>query len=114
MVLVNIFFNCAYQGNNIPKELDDFYRYIRNGIPTDDLTAKMEEGLKMARKNNVWMAEYLRANMFKEDCIEEGREIERENTEEQRKRADIAEARADKAEARADAYSGLCRPVLRS
>lgn len=55
----------------------------------------MEEGLKMARKNKVWMAEYLRANLFKEDCIEEGRAIEREKTEEQRIRADKAEARAD-------------------
>ena len=48
----------------------------------------------MARKNNVWMAEYLRANLFKEDCIEEGRAIEREKTEEQRKRADKAEKEA--------------------
>ena len=96
------FFNCAYQGNDIPKELDDFYRYIRNGIPTDDLTAKMEEGLKMARKNNVWMAEYLRANLFKEDCIEEGRAIERENTEKQRKRAEEQEKRAEEQEKRAE------------
>ena len=56
----------------------------------------------MARKNNVWMAEYLRANLFKEDCIEEGRAIERENTEKQRKRAEEQEKRAEEQEKRAD------------
>ena len=56
----------------------------------------------MARKNKVWMAEYLRANLFKEDCIEEGRAIERENTEKQRKRAEEQEKRAEEQEKRAD------------
>ena len=56
----------------------------------------------MARKNNVWMAEYLRANLFKEDCIEEGRAIERENTEKQRKRAEEQEKRAEEQEKRAE------------
>ena len=92
------FFNLTYQGDDIPKSLNDLYRYMRSGEPTDTLTEKMAEAVKIARQNKEWRSEYMRASLFEYDCIEEGKAIEHVHTVEAEKRAEKAENRASKAE----------------
>ena len=63
-------------------------RHLRSGEPTDTLTEKMAEAVKIARQNKEWRSEYMRASLFEYDCIEEGKAIEHVHTVEAEKRAE--------------------------
>ena len=64
---------------------------------------RVQNQVKIARRNAKWRKEYMDWEMTLLNEQEKGREQERAKTEEQRKRADAAEKRADAAEKRADA-----------
>lgn len=96
------FFNCTYEGANIPKELIHFYEFVRTGKAEDSLTEDLKNAVEEKNMAYIYQSDYLRLREMKDDARdegrEEGREEERKHTEEQRKRADAAEARAKAAE----------------
>lgn len=97
------FYNCMYEGDDIPDELIDLYRYIRTGEADGKLTRRIEEAVEKGRKNEVWRTAYMKERLIIEDAIEEERENterERRNTELERRNAERERIRADKAEAR--------------
>ena len=105
--IVRYFFNAAYTGDDIPEKLKNFYTYLQTGRPTDDLTDRIENAVRQARKNEVWKGEYMKERLHDEDIREEGRaegiEVgrlqERANTE--RAQAKIAELEQQLAELKA-------------
>lgn len=98
-----IFYNCCYQGEDIPEELRKLYDYIETGKSSSSLTERIETAVVEARKVAEWRSGYMKEIALFMDAKEEGREEEKKNTEKERKRAEIAETRADAAETRADA-----------
>ena len=88
------FYNCTYEGNDIPDELLDFYRYTRTGVADGNLTMRIEAAVAKGRKNEVWRTAYMKERLIIEDAIEEEREARLREME----RAEKAEVRADKAE----------------
>lgn len=97
------FFNCTYEGANIPEELIHFYEFVRTGKAEDALTEDLKNAVEEKNMAYIYQSDYLRLREMKDDARDEGREEgraeERVHTEEQRRRADVAEARADAAEA---------------
>lgn len=69
-----IFFNCSCRLNDTPEELKSLYDYLQNGNVTDDLTARIDDAVKRARKNEKWRSEYVKELVHDEDIREEGRE----------------------------------------
>ncbi|MCR5846975.1 MAG: Rpn family recombination-promoting nuclease/putative transposase [Lachnospiraceae bacterium] len=100
------FFNCAYHGEEISKELSDFYNYIRTGKATDKLTEKIETAVENGRKNERWRSEYMKERLIKDDYIQEGIAIgkkeQQEKLEKAEQRADAEKQRADSERQRAD------------
>ena len=114
------FYNCTYDGDDVPEAVKRFYRYVATGEATDELTSRIDEAVMVARKREEWKSEYMRESVIMqqmrvaglEEGRAEGREIgleegraegraeERMNTERERKRADIAEAKLAEAEAK--------------
>ena len=96
------FFNCTYEGKDIPEALSNFYEFVRTGKAADKLTEELKKTVEETRMNIIYRSEYLRQRELREDAIEEGREEGRKeeqvNTERERKRAEAAETRAEAAE----------------
>ena len=100
------FFNCTYEGEDIPEELVHFYKFVRTGMAEDMLTNDLKKAVEENNMNYIYRSEYLRQRLLLEDAkeegieqgIEQGIELEQVHTEEQRLRAEAAEARAKEAE----------------
>ena len=90
------FFNTTYEGNDIPQELINLYRYIQIGEVSDEFTDMLERRVKELRRNEELRSDYMKelvlAMDYKEEGREEGREEERANTAKEKQRADAAEA----------------------
>lgn len=95
---VKYFFNCCYNGDDIPEDLKRFYEYIRSGKANSDLTVKLDHAVAIGRANDTWRTQYLKERTLIYDAIRE--EQERTNIEKQR--ADKAEQRANEEKKRAD------------
>lgn len=99
------FYNCTYQGNDISKDLRNFYDYIKNGSVSDELTDWINQAVLEARKNEKWRSSYMKERVLIMDAREEGREEglkegRAEGRAEERKRVEQERARAEAAEAR--------------
>ena len=95
-----IFYNCCYQGEDIPDELRKLYDYIETGKSSSNLTDRIDNAVEEAKKIEDWRSGYMKELVLFMDAKEEGREEEKKNTEKERMRADVAEKRADAAEAK--------------
>lgn len=73
-----IFFNCTYEGEDIPDRCKKLYDYIENGSVTDVLTGKIHEAVIRGRKNQAWRGQYMKERIIRMDMYDEGREDERE------------------------------------
>ncbi|MBR1440838.1 MAG: Rpn family recombination-promoting nuclease/putative transposase [Lachnospiraceae bacterium] len=82
-----IYYNCKYQGDDIPEELRTFYDYVENGKTGNELTKRIENAVAKARKNEVWRTQYMKEWVVLQDAKDEGREEGRE--EEIRSRVEI-------------------------
>ena len=99
-----IFYNCCYQGEDIPDELRKLYDYIETGKSSSNLTERIDNAVEEAKKIKEWRTGYMKEIVLFLDAKEEGREEEKKNTEIERKRADEAEKRADTAESEIARY----------
>ena len=69
-----IFYNCTYEGNDLPEEIRDLYDYIENGHVKGDLAGKIDGAVTKAKNNAKWRSEYVKARVLLMDAKEEGRE----------------------------------------
>lgn len=83
------FYNCMYEGTDIPQELAELYRYVRTGQAEGALTRRIEAAVEKGRKNEIWRSSYMKERIIIMDAIEEEYEGRLK-----------AEERADKAEER--------------
>ena len=67
-----IFYNCTYSGDDLPKDLKDFYNYVENGIEKSELTRKIDEAVIKGRKNEIWRTQYMKEWVVIQDARDEG------------------------------------------
>ena len=101
------FFNCTYEGSDIPEELIHFYEFVRTGRAEDILTEDLNHAVEEKNMAIIYRSDYLRMREMQEDARDEGREEGREEgrkegREEERLNTEREKARADKEKARAD------------
>ena len=70
-----IFYNCCYEGEDIPENLKKFYHYVETGEAGDDLTRSIEQAVDKGRKNEAWRSQYMKEVVLIQDAIDEGIEI---------------------------------------
>ena len=58
----------------MPENLRELYDYIRSGKVGGDLSQRIDEAVRMARKNEEWRSEYMKELLHDDDVREEGRE----------------------------------------
>ena len=68
-----IFYNCAADPEKVPENLRELYDYIRTGKVGGDLTERIDEAVRRARKNEEWRSEYMKELLHDDDVREEGR-----------------------------------------
>ena len=69
---VKIFYNCSYDGEDIPDNLREFYDYVENGNPGSELTKRIDEAVVKSRKNSVWRSQYMKERIILQDARVEG------------------------------------------
>ena len=74
------FFNCTYEGANIPKELIHFYEFVRTGKAEDALTEDLKNAVEEKNMAIIYQSDYLRMREMKDDARDEGREEGVSNT----------------------------------
>ncbi len=73
-----VFYNATYEGDDIPEDLKNLYRYIRTGIAVGDLSERINEAVIKCRKNEVWRTQYMKEWIIMMDEREDGRKEGRE------------------------------------
>lgn len=118
------FYNCCYEGEDIGEDLRKLYEYINKGTISSGLTQRIDDAVRIARKNEVWRSAYMKERTIIMDAIEEERikaeeankraeeankraEEDRKKTAEANKRAEEDRKRAEKAEARVKELEAL-------
>ena len=71
---VKIFYNCCYDGEDIPDDLRKFYDYVENGNVNSELTKRIDEVVVKCRKNEIWRSQYMKELVVLQDARDEGRE----------------------------------------
>ena len=67
------FYNCTYEGGDLPEELKVFYEYVRTGKAGDALTGKLASAVDKAKRNNEWRSAYMKERALIMEYKEEGR-----------------------------------------
>ena len=67
-----IFYNCCYEGDDLPDELKKLYDYIERDSTDSDLTRKIELAVDKGRKNALWRTQYMKEWVVIQDAREEG------------------------------------------
>lgn len=106
------FFNCSYEGTDIPQDVAELYRYMMDGVVSSDLTRRLDEAVKKVKLNEKWRSDYMKELLHDYDVRTDGEAIGRaegkklgiaEGIEigraEERERAEAAEARVRELEA---------------
>ena len=70
-----IFFNCMYDGTDIPEELRKFFDYVQIGKADSELTQRLENAVTKGRKNAIWRTQYMKEWVIIQDAREEGGDI---------------------------------------
>ena len=73
-----MFVNPISTRDDITLEMENFLKYLVEGIPTDDFTKEIDNAVKIAKKNKEWRREYMTLHQqqieWKFEGLEEGRE----------------------------------------
>ena len=67
-----VFYNCRYQGGDIPEELQKLYEYVEYGRVDSTLTRKIEQAVDKGRKNALWRTQYMKEWVVIHDAREDG------------------------------------------
>ena len=68
-----IFYNCCYQGEDIPDELRKLYDYIETGKSSSNLTDRIDNAVEEARKVEEWRSGYMKEMALFMDAKDEGK-----------------------------------------
>ena len=69
-----VFYNCKYEGEDIPDGIRNLYEFIGTGRASDELTEKLNSAVAKARRNEVWRAQYMKEWVIIQDARDEGYE----------------------------------------
>ena len=69
-----VFYNCKYEGEDIPDDIRNLYEFIGTGRASDELTEKLNSAVAKARRNEVWRAQYMKEWVIIQDARDEGYE----------------------------------------
>ncbi len=67
-----VFYNCKYEGEDIPDGIRNLYEFIDTGNVSDGLTEKLNTAVMKARINEVWRTQYMKEWVVIQDAREEG------------------------------------------
>ena len=95
---VKIILSAEGTKDDVTPEMASFLQYLAKTQTSSDLTRRIEEATKKARKDRQWRSEYMTLQEKLDEARQEGREEEKENTRRETARADAAENRANTAE----------------
>jgi len=70
-----IFYNCTYQGEDLPEELEKLYKYIETGKSDSALTKRIDKAVVKCRKNEIWRTQYMKELALMQEKRQEGIEI---------------------------------------
>ena len=73
-----MFFNCCYDGDDLPEDLRCFYKYVETGIVGNNLTGRIDAAVDKGKKNKAWRSQFMRERLALQDAKDEGREEGRE------------------------------------
>ena len=71
---LKVFFNCCYDGDDLPKDLRCFYKYVETGIVGNNLTGRIDAAVDKGKKNKAWRSQFMRERLALQDAKDEGRE----------------------------------------
>ena len=71
---VRIFYNCCYTGEAISDDLRNFYQYVETGACSDELTNRIDQAVRKARKMEEWRSDYMKERTLIMDAIFEERQ----------------------------------------
>ena len=75
-----VFYNCKYEGEDIPDGIRNLYEFIGTGNTSDELTEKLDFAVTKARSNEIWRTQYMKEWVVIQDARDEGREEGHEET----------------------------------
>ena len=75
-----VFYNCKYEGEDIPEDIRNLYEFIDTGNASDELTEKLNSAVAKAHMNEMWRTQYMKEWVVIQDARDEGREEGREET----------------------------------
>ena len=75
-----VFYNCKYDGEDIPNGIRNLYEFIDTGNASDELTEKLNSAVAKAHMNEMWRTQYMKEWVVIQDARDEGREEGREET----------------------------------
>ena len=69
-----VFYNCEYEGEDIPDGIRNLYEFIGTGNASDELTKKLKSAVMKARINEAWRTQYMKEWVVIQDARDEGYE----------------------------------------
>ena len=69
-----MFYNCKYEGEDIPEDIRHLYEFIGTGHTCDELTEKLDSAVTKARSNEIWRTQYMKEWVVIQDARDEGYE----------------------------------------
>ena len=69
-----VFYNCKYEGEDIPDGIRHLYEFIGTGNASDELTEKLNSAVAKAYKNEIWRTQYMKEWVVIQDARDEGYE----------------------------------------
>ena len=69
-----VFYNCKYEGKDIPDGIRHLYEFIGTGNASDELTEKLNSAVAKAYKNEIWRTQYMKEWVVIQDARDEGYE----------------------------------------
>ncbi len=69
-----VFYNCKYEGEDIPEDIRNLYEFIGTGNASDELTEKLDSAVAKAHMNEIWRTQYMKEWVVIQDARDEGYE----------------------------------------
>ena len=69
-----VFLNAQGLRSNVTREMCCFLNYIKNGIPNDPFTKRINDAVERARTHKEWRLEYMTLMMRDQEMMDKGRE----------------------------------------
>nr|MCR5598891.1 hypothetical protein [Lachnospiraceae bacterium] len=110
-----VFYNCEYEGEDIPDGIRNLYEFIGTGNASDELTKKLNSAVMKARINEAWRTQYMKEWVVIQDARDEGYEDGLEDGREEGREEGRKEGHEEgRVEGRGEAHFEVISRMLRS